>query len=75
MTNDNLNIQAVVADAQHGEVLDRINLSDGVITSVARAGKSRTAIGAMMPKKNFSRFKAWFYQYTKDEGSLTEDAT
>jgi hypothetical protein len=73
MTKDDLHIQVVVTEAEQVEVLGRINLSDGVITSLARAGGSRTAIRATIPKKNFGRFKAWFQQYTKDPSSLSED--
>ncbi|HLH53840.1 MAG TPA: hypothetical protein VKY92_09515 [Verrucomicrobiae bacterium] len=72
MTED-LHIQAVVAEAEEGEVLGRINLSGGVITSLESAGELRTAIGATMPKKNFRRFKVWFQDYTKEPSSLSEN--
>jgi hypothetical protein len=74
MTEDNVHIHAVVAEAEEGEVLGRINLSGGVITSLERAGEFRTAIGATIPKKNFHRFKVWFHDYTKEPSSLTEGA-
>ena len=74
MTEDALHIQAVVAEAEEAEVLGRINLSGGVITSLERAGELRTAIGATIPKKNFHRFKVWFDDYTKQAGSLTQSA-
>ena len=74
MTEDDLHIQAVVAEAEEGEVIGRINLSGGVITSLLKAGELRTAIGATILKKNFHRFKVWFHDYTKEPRSLTVNA-
>jgi hypothetical protein len=73
MTEDALQIQAVVTEAEEGEVLGRINLSGGVITSIERAGALQTAIGATIPRKNFHQFKVWFHDYTKEPSSLTEN--
>jgi hypothetical protein len=74
MSNDDLNIRAEVMEAEESEVLGRINLSGGVITSIARAGETRTTIGATMPKKNFNQFESWFHEHTKVGSSLTADA-
>ena len=73
--NEDFHIRAVVTEGEQAEVLARINLSGGVITSLERAGGSGTAILATIPKNNFNRFKAWFHEYTKLPSSITENAT
>jgi len=72
MAEGDVHIHAVVAETEQGEVLGRINLSGGVITSLEKDGEGRTAIFATMPRENFDRFKVWFQDYTEEPSSLKE---
>ena len=72
MAEAEVHIHAVVAETEQGEVLGRINLSGGVITSIEKAGDRRTAIFAKMPRENFAQFKVWFQDYTEEPSSLKE---
>jgi len=73
--NGDSHIQTVVTTEQEAEVMSRLNLLGGVITSISRAGDSQTAVGATIPTERISIFKAWLHSFTGGRSSVTEDLT
>ena len=73
--NGDSHIQIVVTIEEEVEVMSRLNLLGGVITSVSRAGDSRTAVGATIPTERISTFRAWLHTFTGGRSSVTEDLT
>jgi hypothetical protein len=57
-------IQSVVGTEKEVEVMSRLNLLGGLITSVASAAVSQTAVGATVPTESLGAFKTWLHTLT-----------
>ena len=70
MAEADVHIHAVVAETEQIEVLGRINLSGGAITSLEKAGDRRTAISQKCPERTLTDSKFGFRITRKNQVRL-----
>ncbi|MDB6124063.1 MAG: hypothetical protein JWQ71_3056 [Pedosphaera sp.] len=70
MPSEIINIRVSVPKVIELEVMGRLNLLNGMITSIAAENDSRTLIGSTIPAQHVESFKTWLHKFSNGQGSI-----